>query len=61
VSANGSGHGHANGPVRRDRARIAADLRALVKDGVVVDEPAALHPHAYGIAFTPHALGRELG
>ena len=43
-------NGHTDQPIR-DRARIAADLRALVKDSHVVDEPAALHTYAYDASF----------
>jgi len=46
-----STNGHAHPPRGLDRARIAADLRALLKDSEVVEEPAALATYAYDASF----------
>ncbi len=50
MTTNGSPSGHTIQSAR-DRARIAADLRALVKDSHVVEGAAALHTYAYDASF----------
>ncbi|MDP8923796.1 MAG: FAD-binding protein [Chloroflexota bacterium] len=50
MSIDGTSDGRISRPIR-DRARIAADLRAILKDSVVVEEPAALHTYAYDASF----------
>ena len=52
MATNGRANGHADGASGRpDRAKIAADLRALLKHSEVVDAPAELQTYAYDASF----------